>query len=159
MNTPSAAPSLVETSGVCGVVLLDARQRALLQLRDSKPGLRAAGQWVFPGGHLECGESLEEGARREFREETGYVCENLKWFLSLYDCFYVGWPAYPLHLFFSRYEENQAVRCLEGQELRFVALEEALTLPMPAYQILIFKFAIQAYPQIESTRRDGRENL
>lgn len=149
MITPSTVPSLVATSDVCGVVLLDAQQRALLQLRDNKPGLRAAGEWVFPGGHLECGESLEEGARREFREETGYVCENLKWVLSLYDCFYAGWPSYPLHLFFSRYDENQAVRCLEGQQLRFVSLAEALTLPMPAYQILIFQLAIQVQAQLE----------
>lgn len=29
------------------------------------------GAWVFPGGHLEIGESLEEGAIREVEEETG----------------------------------------------------------------------------------------
>ena len=27
--------------------------------------------WVFPGGHLEIGETLEEGVIREIVEETG----------------------------------------------------------------------------------------
>ncbi len=31
----------------------------------------AKGEWVFPKGHLEEGESLEETARREVEEETG----------------------------------------------------------------------------------------
>src|SRR5207244_7304545 len=57
---------------VAGVVLLRDDNSALLQLRDNKPGLNAAGLWVFPGGHCEPGESIEAGARREFREETGY---------------------------------------------------------------------------------------
>ena len=64
---------------VGGVVLLREDNAALLQLRDNKPGLNAAGLWVFPGGHCEPGESLEAGARREFREETGYDCGELAW--------------------------------------------------------------------------------
>jgi ADP-ribose pyrophosphatase YjhB (NUDIX family) len=31
----------------------------------------AVGQWVFPSGFLECGETLQEGAARETLEETG----------------------------------------------------------------------------------------
>jgi len=67
---------------VAGVVLLRDDNAALLQLRDNKPGLNAAGLWVFPGGHCEPGESLEDGARREFLEETGYVCAALRWVTS-----------------------------------------------------------------------------
>ena len=29
------------------------------------------GDWGLPGGHLEFGESMQEGVRRELREETG----------------------------------------------------------------------------------------
>ncbi|HXC86488.1 MAG TPA: NUDIX hydrolase [Candidatus Cybelea sp.] len=52
--------------GVGGVIIDGGR--ALLIRRGSEP-LR--GEWSIPGGTLELGESLEEGVRRELREETG----------------------------------------------------------------------------------------
>jgi ADP-ribose pyrophosphatase YjhB (NUDIX family) len=35
----------------------------------------AVGQWVFPSGFLECGETLQAGAARETFEETGVVLD------------------------------------------------------------------------------------
>ena len=52
--------------GVGGVVIEDGR--ALLIRRGSEPLL---GQWSIPGGTLELGETLAEGAERELKEETG----------------------------------------------------------------------------------------
>jgi 8-oxo-dGTP diphosphatase len=52
--------------GVGGVVILDGR--ALLIRRGSEP---LKGQWSIPGGTLELGETLQDGVRRELREETG----------------------------------------------------------------------------------------
>jgi len=129
---------------VCAVVLLNEQGEALLQHRDEKPGLRASGQWVFPGGHVEPRESLEEGARREFLEETGYVCSGLKWLLSIDDVFYPEFPSYPLHVFQADYDGVQEVKCMEGQELRFVGLPEASQLPMPTYQKWIWQFTLEA---------------
>jgi 8-oxo-dGTP diphosphatase len=52
--------------GVGGVIV--AQGRTLL-IRRGHPPLE--GEWSIPGGTLEVGESLQEGARREVLEETG----------------------------------------------------------------------------------------
>ncbi len=36
------------------------------------------GQWGLPGGHLELGESMMAGAKRELLEETGLIVDNLE---------------------------------------------------------------------------------
>ena len=48
-----------------GIVILDEQERILLQKRTD------TGEWDIPGGAMELGESVEETARREIREETG----------------------------------------------------------------------------------------
>ena len=46
--------------------------RALIVQRAQQPN---AGRWGFPGGVLELGETVGEGAMRELMEETGIVAE------------------------------------------------------------------------------------
>ncbi len=53
------------------VMAFDAHGRALMQLRDDKPGIAAPAKWSFFGGGVDPGEALEQAARREFHEETG----------------------------------------------------------------------------------------
>ena len=55
---------------VLAVVLRD--NRALIVQRAQQPN---AGRWGFPGGVLELGETVAEGAMRELCEETGIVAE------------------------------------------------------------------------------------
>lgn len=60
-NRPSA-PQV----GVGAVVIND--QRILLVKRKNAP---KKGKWAIPGGLVELGESLQQAAQREVREETG----------------------------------------------------------------------------------------
>lgn len=46
------------------VLVIDDQERVLLQRRNE-------GLWGMPGGFMELGESAEETARREVKEETG----------------------------------------------------------------------------------------
>jgi ADP-ribose pyrophosphatase YjhB (NUDIX family) len=46
--------------------------RVLMCRRAQEPG---RGQWFMPTGYLECGETMEECAARETREDTGIVFE------------------------------------------------------------------------------------
>jgi 8-oxo-dGTP pyrophosphatase MutT (NUDIX family) len=72
--TTSTDP-IERTSG--RVLVVDRDDRVLL-LRGSDPADLAAGDWWFtPGGGLDPGESLEQGALRELREETGLVLSSL----------------------------------------------------------------------------------
>ncbi|GAA5531651.1 NUDIX hydrolase [Deinococcus metallilatus] len=65
MVSPSgpAAPSTAPTPGAGGVVLDGGGRVLLVRYR--------SGAWAFPKGHVEAGETLEQTAVREVREETG----------------------------------------------------------------------------------------
>src|SRR5580693_6293999 len=55
--------------------------RVLIVQRAQQPN---AGRWGFPGGVLELGETVAEGAMRELKEETGIVAEAAGW-LDVHD--------------------------------------------------------------------------
>ncbi len=127
---------------VAGVVLLRGDHSALLQLRDDKPGLNAAGLWVFPGGHCEEGESFEAAARREFREETGYDGAELQWVTTFYHPSDDGTVTFEIGFFAGRYDGVQPVHCFEGQKVEFIARDAAARLPMPEYVPRVWDRAI-----------------
>ena len=128
---------------ICAVALIDSNHKVLLQLRDEKPGLNSSGLWVFPGGHQEIGEDLEECATREFLEETDYLCTQLRWLMQIHDSF-VNAVAQNLHVFWDRYDGHSAYTCKEGQALEFIARQEAKNIAIPEYLISIWDLVILA---------------
>ncbi len=150
LGEPSPAPPAPAMETVVVVILLREDGAALLQLRDEKPGLRHAGMWGLPGGHSEPGESVEETARREFKEETGYTCEMIHRLASFEDGDDTRCPPYRLVMFWSRYDGTQPLECREGQRLRFVPRAEAPAERMPPHILPVWDMAIA-----ESRKRDG----
>ena len=57
-----------------GLYIFNEKHQVLLGLRKSAHG---NGTWCPPGGHMEYGESFEEGAAREAKEETGLIISPL----------------------------------------------------------------------------------
>jgi mutator protein MutT len=55
-----------------GVIIIG-QGKILLEKRKNEPG---RGQWSIPGGLVELGESVEQTAIREVKEETGLEVEN-----------------------------------------------------------------------------------
>jgi len=68
--------------GNCAGILLKYKNQCLLCKRSQTSSL--PGVWSVPGGHLEKGEKIEEGAIREFREETGLqIIDKLDYIATL----------------------------------------------------------------------------
>lgn len=66
---------------VCSNLVLG--ENGLLLVRETKPS--ALGRWSLPGGKLEPGETLKQGAEREAHEESGLTVEARQ-LLGIYHC-------------------------------------------------------------------------
>lgn len=86
---------LVDHPGAVAIVALDARGRMLL-VRQYR---HAVGDWTLeiPAGRLEADESIEEAARRELEEETGF--EAAEWSLLRSIVPAAGFCSEVIHLF------------------------------------------------------------
>ncbi len=60
---PNGTPVVVQTGA--SIIVEDAEGRILMQQRQDD------GTWSYPGGRIEIDETVEDGARREVREECG----------------------------------------------------------------------------------------
>ncbi|MFH1522537.1 MAG: NUDIX domain-containing protein [Patescibacteria group bacterium] len=58
-----------------GVMIQNEKEEVLLGLRKGSHG---EGEWCFPGGHLEFGETVFQTAKREVKEETDLDVEEFE---------------------------------------------------------------------------------
>jgi 8-oxo-dGTP pyrophosphatase MutT (NUDIX family) len=130
---------------IAAVMLVRDDGAVLMQHRDDKPGLRAAGQWVPPGGHCENGENVEEGAYREFFEETGYSCKSLTLICHMISDNDPGWPPQDLTLFAARYDGVQEISCFEGQAVEFLARNSVEDYLIPGYILQIWDRVLKRF--------------
>ena len=66
----------------CGVMVFNNRNQLLLGLRNSDVNLADSekheeGTWTMPGGNIEYGETFEEAAKREAREEASIEISDI----------------------------------------------------------------------------------
>lgn len=118
-----------------GVLLIDERGWIMLQLRDANGAY--PDHWATVGGKAERGETDEEAARRELREETGYVAGPLAWGAEVALTLPNGTPRVAT-LFYARYDGVQPIACHEGRAIEFVDPATLDRLPIyPGQEALI----------------------
>lgn len=79
--------------------------KVLLGQRKNSHG---AGDWCFPGGHLEFGESWEQCARRETKEETGIEIKNVRFWTATNDIYEKENKHYVTIFMLADYDSGQA---------------------------------------------------
>lgn len=127
-----------------GVVLLRDDGAALLQHRDDISTISDPGLWVFPGGHVEWGETPSECAVREMEEETCYRCHNLRPLIHL------AIEGGTLLFFWENYDGLQSVACREGQGLEFIDRRKVESLPRQSCLTEVFDLALVAQKRLNA---------
>lgn len=136
---------------VVGIVVLRDDGAALLQHRDDIPTIADPGLWVFPGGHVEPGETDCEGAVREVEEETCYRSANPR-LLADHHCTELGYEGdFRMLFFWDDYDGVQRIECREGQAAAFVRREAAPNLPCRDYLTRIWDQALAARQACQPT--------
>lgn len=103
------------------LAMLQRNGRWLMQLRDELPSIVAPGCWGLFGGHLEPGETPEQGLRRELLEEISWQPPAL----DLVMVHHIHRRT--AHVFRAELSVPlQQLQLLEGQEMALVSEEELL---------------------------------
>jgi len=114
--------------GVGVVVFQD--EKVLLIKRGKPP---RAGEWSLPGGKQELGETLQEAAHREVKEETG-ISITITGLVDVVDFIDRGEDDIRFHYslidFAAQYQGGTLAPASDAVEAKFFTLEDALALPL-----------------------------
>ena len=118
MNSPSARFSIALIENAAGELLL---------LKRSPAKRLAPGRWGFPAGHIEPGESPEQCATRELKEEIGadFTAELVRSFGPVRDTLYGG--RFEIHLFHYRWQNGRVVLNDEHTDYAWVGRENFIS--------------------------------
>ena len=97
-----------DSKQVAKIVIIDGDDRVLMLKRSSYVE-KYAGDWDLPGGHIQVGEDLETGLKREVKEETDLSISNVS-FISKLD---------NLHFYFCDYNQKPIKLSHEHTGFRF----------------------------------------
>ena len=113
-----------------GVLVFNDLNQLLLGRRTSSHG---EGEFGPPGGHLEFGESFEECAIREVKEEAGFDIKEPK-FLSLTNDIFIESSKHYVSIFMcASFDENQEVVNMEPEKVAEWRWHDPSNLPMPLF--------------------------
>lgn len=120
---------------VTGTVVVDGTGQVLLGRREIEP---APGRWTLPGGFLEDGETLQQGAIRETREEVGLTV-SLRRLLGIYNLLPLSLV---LHIFEAAPRGGEAHAGHETTEVRWFPFAEIpwseLAFPSTEWALRVF---------------------
>lgn len=121
---PSTEPDSIAV--VAGIIWNSDCDALLLSRRPQH--LHKGGLWEFPGGKIEVGEAPEQALARELQEELAIGFGRCKLFRQVdFD-----YPEKSVSLrFFHVYEVSGTVTANEGQQWRWVPLQELSAYPFP----------------------------
>lgn len=114
----------------------------LFQLRDDKAEIAYPNYWGIPMGRVEDGEDYKKAAIRELTEETDYIPEDIEELATLeVDHYWEGKLQH--HIYWTMYDGEQTINCNEGQEMRFLQLDELLRGNYQPKHDELFKLAVE----------------
>ena len=142
---------------VAVVFLVDPQGRVLMQHRDSQAKV-SPNQWAMPGGKIEDGETPEEAARREVREETGLTVTALEHYVTgTRPSVTTADGLVEMHVYCAPTDATQDEVVLgEGQAMVFLTPEEALARDLGVTAALLMPDFLASSQYRALVQRNGR---
>ena len=109
------------------IIVKDGKILLLRRVTGKSDRYKFQGYWCVPGGHVEVGETVVDGAVREAKEESGLVVKNPKFLFYEEEIFPEMDFFAVVHIFVARYSGGEVkIQEDEISEFKWVTIEEAL---------------------------------